>query len=84
MILGLNNLSIDSRKYTSQTHMSIGVHAKLDRAIRIPGLPKTRSGKVMRRILRKVAEGETKALGDVSTLADSAVVEAIIEAASKV
>ena len=61
----------------------IGVHAKLDRAIRIPGLPKTRSGKVMRRILRKVAEGETKALGDVSTLADSAVVEAIIEAASK-
>ena len=62
----------------------IGVHAKLDRAIRIPGLPKTRSGKVMRRILRKVAEGETKALGDVSTLADSAVVEAIIKAASKV
>ena len=61
----------------------IGVHAKLDRTIRIPGLPKTRSGKVMRRILRKVAEGETKALGDVSTLADSAVVEAIIEAASK-
>ena len=59
------------------------LHAKLDRAIRIPGLPKTRSGKVMRRILRKVAEGETRALGDVSTLADSAVVEAIIEAASK-
>ena len=61
----------------------IGVHAKLDRAIRIPGLPKTRSGKVMRRILRKVAEGETKSLGDVSTLADSAVVEAIIKAAEQ-
>ena len=61
----------------------IGVHAKLDRAIRIPGLPKTRSGKVMRRILRKVTEGESKALGDVSTLADSAVVEAIIKAAEK-
>ena len=61
----------------------IGVHAKLDRAIRIPGLPKTRSGKVMRRILRKVAEGESKSLGDVSTLADSAVVEAIIKAAEQ-
>lgn len=59
----------------------IGVHAKLDRMIAIPGLPKTRSGKVMRRILRKVAEGETSALGDVSTLADPAVVEAIISAA---
>lgn len=62
----------------------IGAHAKLDRAICIPGLPKTRSGKVMRRILRKVAEGETQALGDVSTLADSAVVEAIIQAAAQV
>jgi acetyl-CoA synthetase len=61
----------------------IGAHAKLDRAICIPGLPKTRSGKVMRRILRKVAEGETQALGDVSTLADSAVVEAIIKAATQ-
>ena len=51
--------------------------------IAIPALPKTRSGKVMRRILRKVAEGEAQQLGDVSTLADSEVVKAIIEAASK-
>jgi acetyl-CoA synthetase len=46
------------------------------------GLPKTRSGKIMRRILRKIAEGETRALGDTSTLADPAVVEDLI-AASK-
>ena len=39
-----------------------------------PGLPKTRSGKIMRRILRKIAEDEHHALGDTSTLADPAVV----------
>ncbi len=44
-----------------------------------PGLPKTRSGKIMRRILRKVAENELDALGDTSTLADPAVVDDLIE-----
>ena len=58
---------------------AIGAHARLDRVQFIPGLPKTRSGKVMRRILRKVAEGDAGALGDVSTLADPAVVSAIID-----
>ena len=43
-----------------------------------PGLPKTRSGKIMRRILRKVAEGDTTNLGDTSTLADPAVVEDLV------
>jgi acetyl-CoA synthetase len=43
-----------------------------------PGLPKTRSGKIMRRILRKVAEGDTSSLGDTSTLADASVVEDLI------
>jgi acetyl-CoA synthetase len=43
-----------------------------------PGLPKTRSGKIMRRILRKIAAGETDALGDVSTLADPGVVEVLV------
>jgi acetyl-CoA synthetase len=43
-----------------------------------PGLPKTRSGKIMRRILRKIAEKEFQALGDISTLADPAVVEELI------
>ena len=56
---------------------AIGAHAKVDRFQVVPGLPKTRSGKVMRRILRKVAEGRGDELGDVSTLADPSVVEAI-------
>jgi len=43
-----------------------------------PGLPKTRSGKIMRRILRKIAENEFHALGDTSTLADPTVVEDLI------
>ncbi len=59
----------------------IGAHAKVDRFQFVPGLPKTRSGKVMRRILRKVAEGRPDQLGDVSTLADPSVVEAIIAGA---
>jgi acetyl-CoA synthetase len=44
-----------------------------------PGLPKTRSGKIMRRILRKIAENEITALGDTSTLLDPEVVEKLIE-----
>ena len=43
-----------------------------------PSLPKTRSGKIMRRILRKIAENETGAVGDISTLADPSVVEDLI------
>ena len=44
-----------------------------------PGLPKTRSGKIMRRILRKIAEGDTSNLGDISTLADPGVVDHLIK-----
>jgi acetyl-CoA synthetase len=44
-----------------------------------PSLPKTRSGKIMRRILRKIAEKSTDNLGDISTLADPSVVEALIK-----
>ena len=43
-----------------------------------PGLPKTRSGKIMRRILRKIAADESDQLGDVSTLADPAVVDELV------
>ena len=43
-----------------------------------PALPKTRSGKIMRRILRKIAEGDVSSLGDTSTLADPAVVEDLV------
>jgi len=59
---------------------SIGAHARVDVFREVPGLPKTRSGKVMRRILRKIAEGRHEELGDVSTLADSGVVQAIVGA----
>ena len=55
----------------------IGPIAKPDKIQFVSGLPKTRSGKIMRRILRKVAEGETENLGDTSTLLDPQVVEEI-------
>jgi acetyl-CoA synthetase len=56
----------------------IGAIASPDVIHFAPGLPKTRSGKIMRRILRKIAEREFHALGDISTLADPAVVEELI------
>lgn len=55
----------------------IGAIAKPDKIQFVKGLPKTRSGKIMRRILRKIAEGETQNLGDTTTLLDPAVVEEI-------
>jgi acetyl-CoA synthetase len=61
----------------------IGPIAKPDIIQLVTGLPKTRSGKIMRRILRKIAEGETKSLGDTSTLLDPSVVEQIIFGAVK-
>ena len=56
----------------------IGPIAKPDKIQIVRGLPKTRSGKIMRRILRKIAEGEIENLGDTSTLLDPAVVEEIV------
>ena len=57
----------------------VGPIAKLDKIQYVVGLPKTRSGKIMRRILRKIASGETKNLGDTSTLLDPSVVQSIIQ-----
>jgi len=62
----------------------IGPIAKPDKIQFVTGLPKTRSGKIMRRILRKVAENDLSNLGDTSTLLDPTVVEAIIEGAKKI
>ena len=59
----------------------IGPIAKPDKIQVVPGLPKTRSGKIMRRILRKIAEGTASNLGDTSTLLDPSVVEVIKEGA---
>jgi len=61
----------------------IGAIAKPDIIQFVTDLPKTRSGKIMRRILRKIAEGELSSLGDTTTLQDPTVVEKIIEGAEK-
>jgi acetyl-CoA synthetase len=56
---------------------TIGPIAKPDRVLIVSGLPKTRSGKIMRRILRKLASNETDQLGDVSTLLNPDIVDEI-------
>lgn len=56
----------------------IGAFAAPDKIHWAPGLPKTRSGKIMRRILRKIASRQLDELGDISTLADPNVVEQLI------
>ena len=62
----------------------IGPHAKPDKIQFTPALPKTRSGKIMRRILRTIAEKDTDNMGDISTLADPSVVENLILGSSQV
>jgi acetyl-CoA synthetase len=70
-----HTLAEELRRWVGQ---EIGPIAKPDVIQFAPGLPKTRSGKIMRRILRKIAENDTGALGDTSTLADPSVVEALV------
>ena len=60
----------------------IGPHAKPDKIQFSSALPKTRSGKIMRRILRKIAEGDFDNMGDISTLADPSVVDSLIKGAN--
>ncbi|MCA8896309.1 MAG: acetyl-coenzyme A synthetase, partial [Amphiplicatus sp.] len=67
------------KELVAHVRKEIGPIASPDKIQFSPGLPKTRSGKIMRRILRKIAEKEFGALGDISTLADPSVVEALIE-----
>ena len=69
-----DELRIQINKLISDT---IGAIAKLDKVQFVSGLPKTRSGKIMRRILRKIASNETDNLGDISTLLNPDVVEEI-------
>ncbi|MEO7276872.1 MAG: acetate--CoA ligase [Sphingomicrobium sp.] len=61
-----------------EVRKDIGALAVPDKIHFTPALPKTRSGKIMRRILRKIAEGATEGLGDTSTLADPSVVDALV------
>ncbi len=71
-----NNLAKEINQVIAE---HIGPIAKLDKIQFVEGLPKTRSGKIMRRILRKIASGETNNLGDTSTLLNPEVVERIIK-----
>ena len=71
-----NSIEDNIRKKVSE---EIGPHAKPDKIQFTPALPKTRSGKIMRRILRKIGEGDFENLGDISTLADPSVVGNIID-----
>ncbi|WP_372945785.1 acetate--CoA ligase [Muriicola sp.] len=66
------------KEINQQIAEHIGPIAKLDKIQFVPGLPKTRSGKIMRRILRKIAAKDTSNLGDISTLLNPEVVEEII------
>ena len=74
------SLSEELVKFVSK---EIGTIAKPDLIQNAPGLPKTRSGKIMRRILRKIAEGDFDNLGDTTTLADPSVVESLLENSKK-
>ncbi|MFH1730078.1 MAG: acetate--CoA ligase [Planctomycetota bacterium] len=67
------------KELVKHVRKEIGPIATPDKLQFAPALPKTRSGKIMRRILRKIAEGEVDKLGDISTLADPHVVEVLVE-----
>lgn len=66
------------QKIKQSVRTQIGGFAVPDGILFVPGLPRTRSGKIMRRILRKIVEGQSDAIGDTSTLTDPGVVEQII------
>ncbi|KAJ9505125.1 hypothetical protein QJQ45_022774, partial [Haematococcus lacustris] len=66
------------KELVAAVRTSIGAFAAPDVIHWAPGLPKTRSGKIMRRVLRKIAAREEDQLGDVSTLADPSVVDQLV------
>jgi acetyl-CoA synthetase len=76
---GFNDSSDLIGELRNEARHHIGPFATPDVVLVVPGLPKTRSGKIMRRILRKIAAGESEDLGDTTTLADPAVVATLIE-----
>ena len=81
VIADLDGIPCDSleNEIKATVRTIIGPIAKPDKVQIVPGLPKTRSGKIMRRILRKIGEGVLDNFGDTSTLLDPEVVEQIIE-----
>jgi len=72
-----NNEAALAKELMLQVRKVIGPFAAPKKVILVPDLPKTRSGKIMRRIMRKIAAGEGDQLGDLSTLAEPGVVDAI-------
>ena len=72
------NVQLSKQDILQTVARIIGPIAKPDQILFVPGLPKTRSGKIMRRILRKIAEGDTTNLGDTSTLLDPSLVDQLI------
>jgi len=71
------------KELAAHVRKEIGPIATPERIQFAPALPKTRSGKIMRRILRKIAENDTSNLGDITTLADPHVVESLIKGRGK-
>jgi acetyl-CoA synthetase len=67
------------KELVGHVRKEIGAFAAPDVIHWAPGLPKTRSGKIMRRILRKIAEGQPDQVGDTTTLADPSVVEHLVK-----
>jgi acetyl-CoA synthetase len=78
-----SNEMLAKAEITETVVAEIGRIAKPDIIIFVSGLPKTRSGKIMRRILRKIAENDTSNLGDITTLLDPLIVQEIVAAAEK-
>ena len=79
LINGMEGSDELRKALVAHVRKEIGPIASPDKIQFAPGLPKTRSGKIMRRILRKIAEDDFGSLGDTSTLADPTVVEDLID-----
>tara|TARA_B100001173_G_scaffold307384_1_gene315845 strand:- start:2916 stop:4856 length:1941 start_codon:yes stop_codon:yes gene_type:complete len=79
LMTGVDISSSIEKSILETVSKEIGPHAKPDRIQFTPGLPKTRSGKIMRRILRNIADNNLDNMGDISTLADPTVVEKLIK-----
>jgi len=78
---GIEPVADTKKELVQAVRREIGPHASPDKIQFTPALPKTRSGKIMRRILRKISEGAVDQLGDTSTLADPNVVDSLVEGA---
>ena len=79
LMTGINESKNIHNDIIKSVTKEIGPHAKPDQVQFTSSLPKTRSGKIMRRILRKIAEGDLENMGDISTLADPSVVKLLID-----